>query len=149
MLAYLPTHHLHSTRDYVAAAYASIFARTPPAQLQGRAINLPELKATVREIASALKKKKHGTDPQIITHSLEKVEEEIEICIERGIPLSLPWWCRKSWGDGTLAKVTASDVWEVEGYRKATLEELVVDGKLKPCRDIPPQVVEAFDATFQ
>lgn len=138
---------MNSTRDYVAAAYASIFARTPPAQVQGRAIGLSELQATGNEVASALKRK-HGADPQIFAHSLEKVEKEVHACIERGIPLSLPWWCRKAWGNGTSTKGIDQDTWEVEGYQKATLEGLLVDGKLKPYRFLPPPAIEAFNSTF-
>ncbi|KAI1453280.1 NmrA-like family protein [Annulohypoxylon moriforme] len=135
------------TRDYVAKAYASIFSRTPPAGLAGRVIGVSELKATGSEIAAALKKK-HGAEPQIFRHSLEKVDNEIETCIKNGIPLSLAWWCRKTWGNGTLVKSVGEEIWEVEGYQKATLEELLVGGKLAPYRDLPPQVKQAFDSTI-
>ncbi|XXH00796.1 CDP-diacylglycerol--glycerol-3-phosphate 3-phosphatidyltransferase [Hypoxylon texense] len=135
------------TRKYVAAAYAQIFASTPPAQLQGRIIGLSEFRATGNEIAAALKKK-YGAEPTIITHSLEKVENEVDTCIEKGIPLSLAWWCRKTWGNGKLVKGVGDDIWEVKGYEKATLEGLLVDGKLEPYRDVPPQVTQAFYSMF-
>ncbi|OTB01757.1 hypothetical protein M426DRAFT_14212 [Hypoxylon sp. CI-4A] len=135
------------TRNYVAAAYASIFARTPPAQLAGRSIGISEFKATGDEIATALKKK-HGVEPQIIRHSLEKVNNEVETCIENGVPLSLPWYCRKGWATGDLAKGIGEDIWEVEGYKKASLEELLVDGKLEAYHELPPQVKQLFDSMF-
>ncbi|KAI0883288.1 NmrA-like family protein [Annulohypoxylon maeteangense] len=135
------------TRDYVAAAYASIFARTPPAELAGRVIGVSELKATGSEIAAALKKK-YGVEPHIFKHSLEKVDNEIETCIKNGIPLSLAWWCRKTWGNGTLVKSIGEEIWEVEGYPKATLEELLVGDKLSPYRDLPPQIKQAFNSTI-
>lgn len=139
---------MNSSRNYVAAAYASIFAKTPPEQLQGRAIGISEFKATGNEIASALKKK-HGSEPQIITHSLEKVEKEIETCIGKGVPLSLAWWCRKSWGSGTFMRGLGDDIWEVKGFQKATLEGLLVEGGLEPYKDVPLQVRQAFDSMFQ
>ncbi|KAI1214557.1 NmrA-like family protein [Annulohypoxylon truncatum] len=136
------------TRDYVAAAYASIFASTPPAKLAGRVIGISELKATGSEIAAALKKK-YGAEPQIFRHSLEKVNDEVETCIKNGIPLSLAWWVRKMWGSGTLVGLVGNEVWEVEGYKKVSLEELLVGGKLAPYRNMPPQIVQAFNDTIQ
>ncbi|KAI0465551.1 NAD(P)-binding protein [Xylaria cf. heliscus] len=136
------------TRNYVAAAYASIFAKTPPSQLQGRAIGISELKATGNEIAAALREK-HGAEPQKIIHSLEKVDAEIDRGIQNGIPTALSWYCRKAWGVGDIVKGMGEDMWEMEGYQKATLRELLVEGKLERYKDIPPQVAQLFDAAFQ
>ncbi|KAI0157914.1 NmrA-like family protein [Hypoxylon sp. FL1284] len=135
------------TRNYVAAAYAQIFARTPPVQLQGRMIGLSEFRATGSDIAAAWKRK-HGAEPTIVRHSIEKVEKEIDTCIERGIPLSLAWWCRKAWGTGQILKALGDDIWEVQGYEKATLDGLLVDGKLEPYKDVPPQALQALNSTF-
>ncbi|KAI1767518.1 NmrA-like family protein [Hypoxylon sp. FL1150] len=135
------------TRNYVAAAYAQIFASTPPAQLQGRIIGLSEIKATANEIVAALKRK-YGKEPEIIAHSLEKVENEVDTCIEKGVPLSLAWWCRKTWGNGKLVKGVGDDIWEVKGYEKATLEGLLVDGRLESYRNVHPQVTQAFYSMF-
>ncbi|KAI1414491.1 NmrA-like family protein [Hypoxylon sp. FL1857] len=135
------------TRKYVAAAYASIFARTSPAQLAGRAIGISEMKATGSEIAAVLEEK-HGAEPQIFRHSLEKVDKEIETCIKNGIPLSLAWCCRKAWGNGTLVKGVGEDIWDVEDYKRASVEELLLGGKLEPYRDVPAHVREAFNSTF-
>ncbi|KAI2623069.1 NmrA-like family protein [Hypoxylon sp. NC1633] len=136
------------TRKYVAAAYASIFASTPPAQLAGRAIGLSELRATGYEIAAALKKK-HGAEPQILRHSLEKADNEADKCIATGSLFSLHWDCRKAWGNGNFIKGVGEDFWEVKGYRKLTLDELLVDGKLEPYRDLPHALVaQLFATTF-
>ncbi|KAI1135649.1 NmrA-like family protein [Hypoxylon sp. FL0543] len=135
------------TRKYVAAAYASIFASTPPAKLAGRAIGISEMKATGSEIAVVLTKK-HGAEPEVFRHSLEKVNTEIETCIKNGHPLSLAWCCRKAWGNGTLVKGVGEDIWEVEGYKKATVEELLLDGKLEPYRNVPQHVIDMFNSTF-
>ncbi|KAI0551942.1 NAD(P)-binding protein [Xylaria curta] len=135
------------TRNYVAAAYASIFAKTPPAQLQGRVIGITEFKATGNEIAAALKEK-NGTEPQKFLHSLDKVDAEIDQCIKNGIPTAISWHCRKAWAVGNIVKGIGEDIWEVEGYHKANLRELLLEDKLEPYRDVPPQVKQIFDAAF-
>ncbi|KAI1370419.1 NmrA-like family protein [Hypoxylon crocopeplum] len=134
------------TRKYVAAAYASIFATTPPAQLAGRDIGISEVKATGNEIAAALKKK-HGVEPQVFRHSLEKVSNEIETCMASGSFLSAVWCWRKCWGLGDSAKGVGEDIWEVEGYEKVTIDGLLVEGKLEPYKDIP-QAAKALGTTF-
>ncbi|KAI0867846.1 NAD(P)-binding protein [Hypoxylon argillaceum] len=135
------------TRNYVAAAYASIFARTPASQLQGRAIGISELKATGSEIAAALKEK-HGAEPQKFVHSLEKVDAEIEQGIKSGNPTALSWYCRKAWGIGSIVKGIGEDIWTVEGYKKATLRSLLLEDQLEPYKDVPPQVKQLFYSAF-
>ncbi|KAF3056305.1 hypothetical protein GL218_06512 [Daldinia childiae] len=134
------------TRNYVAAAYASIFATTPLEQLQDRAIGLSELRATGKEIAAVLKKK-HGAEPQIFRHSSEKIDNELDKAIKSGSPMALSWYCRKAWGEGLIVK-GVNDLWEVEGYRKATLEDLLLGGKLEPYRDVGPEMSKVFDSIF-
>ncbi|KAJ7491761.1 hypothetical protein B0H11DRAFT_2007756 [Mycena galericulata] len=135
------------TRKYVAAAFVSIFATTPPSQLANRAIGLSELTPSGREVAAALEKK-HGAAPQILAHSIEKVDAEIENGIKAGRPLTLSWYCRKTWGTGLHVEAVGSDIWEVEGYRKLTLEELIVGGQMEGYREMPPPVLEAVLAAF-
>ncbi|KAI0423940.1 NAD(P)-binding protein [Xylaria sp. FL1042] len=135
------------TRSYVAAGYASIFAKTPPSQLAGRDIGLVEFKATGDEIAAVLKEK-HGAEPQKFVHSLAKVDAEIEACVKSGNPTALSWYCRRAWGAGDIVKGIGEDIWEVDGYEKATLRGLVLEGKLEPYKEIPAQVKQAFDAAF-
>jgi len=136
-----------STRKYVAAAYADIFASTPPSQLQDRAIGLSELKATGQQIYEALRKK-HGAEPQTFTHSLEKIDTEISKELERGSPLAAVWWYRRVWGAGQNVPNVGRDIWEVDGYPKATLDELLVEGKVDPYREVPPKLIGAVSATF-
>lgn len=135
------------TRNYVAAAYASMFAGTPPAELQGRAIGISEFKATGEEIFSVLKEK-NGVEPQRFMHSLEKAKAEIDHCIEAGSPTALSWHCRKAWGLGDIVKGLGEDIWEVADYKKATLVELLLGGKLEPYKAIPSQVKQLFDSAF-
>ncbi|KAH8653828.1 NmrA-like family-domain-containing protein [Xylariales sp. PMI_506] len=152
------------TRNHVAAAYASIFASTPISELQGRAIGISELTATGEEIRAALGRRHAGlasgsgsgsgsestsAEPQVIRLSLEDVEARIDFCIERGIPLALAWHCRKTWGAGSGVEMIGSDVWEVPGYQKATLEGLLVRGELGPYRELPAPVLAAINSTFE
>lgn len=81
-------------------------------------------------------------------HSLEKVDAEIEQCVKNNTPTGISWHCRKAWGVGDFVKGIGEDIWEVEGYQKATLRELLVEGKLEPYRDVPPEVKQLFDAAF-
>ncbi|GKT52982.1 NmrA-like family protein [Colletotrichum tofieldiae] len=131
------------TRKYVAEAYATIFATTPIGQLENRAIALRELAPTGRDIAAALQAK-YGVAPQTSSHSLEKVNGEVEQGLESGSPFTLAWYCRKIWATGQQAQMVGSDFWEVNGYEKSTLEDLVVGGKLEAYREMPPQVAEYF-----
>ncbi|KAK2030798.1 NAD(P)-binding protein [Colletotrichum zoysiae] len=135
------------TREYVGAAYVSIFSTTPISQLENRAIALCELRPTGKDIAATLESK-HGIAPQIFSHSLEKVNGEVEKGLASGSLFTLSWYCRKIWGTGQQAQTVGSDFWEVNGYKKATLEDLVLGGELKAYRDMPPQVVEYFRQCF-
>ncbi|KAF7539694.1 hypothetical protein G7054_g1971 [Neopestalotiopsis clavispora] len=135
------------TRRYVAAAYASLFAATPIKELQGRDIGLSELRPTGRALALALEKR-HGKAPQIFTHELEKINDRIEHELAVGSPFALAWYCRKIWGSGQQAEMIGTDLWEVPGYAPASLEGLLVQGKLESYRELPPQVAETFSKTF-
>ncbi|KAK0375972.1 hypothetical protein CLIM01_06652 [Colletotrichum limetticola] len=136
-----------STRNYVAAAYVAIFALTPIAQLQNRSISISELKVTGEHVATTLEKK-HGVPPRLSSLSLERVNSEVEEGLKSGSLFTLAWYCRKIWGTGQQAKMVGTDIWEVQGYEKATLEDLIVDAKLEAYRQLPPQVAEYFQGTF-
>lgn len=131
----------------MAAAYVSIFTNNPISTIQNRVISLSELAPTGTEI-TAVMKAKNGTEPQVITHSLDKVNAEVEHCISSGEIFAIPWYCRKTWGTGELMKMLSDDFWEVEGYQKATLEDLILEGKLEAYRDLPDFVVEYLDRMF-
>ncbi|KAF3807844.1 Isoflavone reductase-like [Colletotrichum gloeosporioides] len=135
------------TRDYVAAAYVSIFTRTPVAQIQNRAIALTELSPTGEDVANALRER-NGKPPQVSNHSLEKIDGEIEDGLASGSLFTLSWYCRKIWGTGQQAQMVGTDLWEAEGYKKASLKDLIVDGNLEHYREMPPQVREYFNSCF-
>ncbi|KAI1370131.1 hypothetical protein F4677DRAFT_439185 [Hypoxylon crocopeplum] len=124
------------TRAYVATAYASIFTRTPISEIQNRDIALMEVVPTGKEIAVALQKR-HGRPCQIIRHSIDKVETEIEAGLDSGSPFTLAWYCRKIWATGKQKAMVGEDIWEVDGYQKASLESLIVGGELDAYRTPP------------
>ncbi|KAL1881944.1 hypothetical protein Daus18300_000998 [Diaporthe australafricana] len=136
-----------NTRDYVAAAYAAIFATTPISQLRNRSLGLTELSPTGKEVAKALEEK-NAAPPKMFAHSLDKVNKEVNDCLNSGSPFALAWYCHKIWGNGKQADMVGPDVWEVSGRRKAGIQDLIVDGQLGSSRDMPPQVDEYFDSTF-
>ncbi|KAH7076340.1 hypothetical protein BKA63DRAFT_542365 [Paraphoma chrysanthemicola] len=135
------------TRSYIGAAYASIFARTPILHLRNRHIGLSELTPTGEEIAEALNLR-HGTPPKIIRHNMTSVNTEIETCVEAGNPMALLWYCRKLWGIGRHLDMVGSDIWDVKDFPKASLHELVVEGRLSAYRDMPAQIVGLLRATL-
>ncbi|KAJ6151747.1 hypothetical protein N7470_006875 [Penicillium chermesinum] len=118
------------TREYIAAAYASIFAATPVARLQSRVLGLTEVQVTGKELAKALEAK-NGAPPKIFYHSLEEVDKNIETALAQGRPLALAWLCRKFWGAGMFPEAIGSDIWELVSYR-----------------DAPPEVHAALEKTF-
>ncbi|PYH35460.1 NmrA-like family protein [Aspergillus neoniger CBS 115656] len=129
------------TKDYVAAAYVDIFTTRPIHTIQNRTITLSELAPTGMEIA-AIMKEKNGRDPSIATRSLEEINQRIEDSLSKESNLAVPAYCRKMWGTGEMMKMLPDDLWEVEGYRKASLEDLVIGGKLDSYRTLPDHVLE-------
>lgn len=133
----MPPCSVYSTREYVSTAYSQLFPYTPISDLMNRTLTLSELRPTGREIAAALTKK-HGSPTSTRTISLSVIEGPINA----SVPFALALYCRKIWGlpkeegqlymsgylngDGT---VNSEGVYEVEGYRKRGLEELVVGGE--------------------
>lgn len=135
-----------STREYIASAYASIFASTPISELQNRDIALSELQITGKDITEALEIK--NGPPKIFRHSLDEVDKNIETALAEGRPLALAWLCRKMWGAGKYPESIGPDIWEVPGYQKKTLDDLIVKDQLVAYRDAPAALHAALDATF-
>ncbi|KAF7887345.1 hypothetical protein EAF00_009639 [Botryotinia globosa] len=108
------------SRKYVAAAYVSIFAYNSPSGLSGRTTGLNELHPTGAEIAAAMEELA-GRPPQT-------AEESIENMRLQSLEGNLAALVRKKMGEGTHD--VGSDIWDVAGYPKATIRELIVDGKL-------------------
>ena len=131
----------YSTRDYVAAAYVDIFTSRPISTIQNRTITLSELAPTGMEIAAVMKEK-NGREPSISTRSLDEINQKIEGHISNGSNLAVPSYCRKMWGTGEMMKMLPDDLWQVKDYKKATLQDLVIGGKLESYRALPDQVVE-------
>ncbi|KAG7110272.1 hypothetical protein HYQ45_014869 [Verticillium longisporum] len=126
------------TADYVAAAYVSLFTTSPVSDVSNRAIGLVELAPTGEEIAAALETK-HGKAPVIFNQTVEKAVADFNAHLTSQSELSYiapAWFYRKLWGTGELTSMLGSDIYDVPGYRKATLDELIVEGKVKPYRDL-------------
>lgn len=138
---------MYSSIDYVAAAYVDIFATTPIDQIPNRVVRLCEFRATGSEIAQALDQR-HGTPPKIFRQSIATVEQMIDTRLANGDMTAIALTYRCPWGEGTNNKYSAEDVWTVEGYRKTTLTEVVVEGKLGQYKALPPPFVEGLKATF-
>ncbi|PYI16562.1 NAD(P)-binding protein [Aspergillus violaceofuscus CBS 115571] len=135
------------TREYVAAAFASIFSTTLIPQLQNRTLSLSELKPTGDEIAQALTQR-FGATPAKFTVPLGEVTCRVDAMIEANNPLALAWYTRKNWGNGDQLKFLGSDIWEVDGYDNKSIEDLVVAGKLGEYRAMPEQITSIFESEF-
>ncbi len=105
------------------------------------------MQVTGNEIAAALEKK-HGKKPEIFIHSLEKIKQEMEAALQQGSPAAAIWSYRLGWATGRQTKLIGTDIWDVEGFPKQTLEGLLVDGQLEAYRVMPPQVLAALNASF-
>ncbi|KAK4065441.1 hypothetical protein J3E69DRAFT_112903 [Trichoderma sp. SZMC 28015] len=135
------------SRQYVAAAYAAIFAKTPISQLQNRSIGLSEFIVTGSEVAAALERK-HGTPPQIFRPSVEQVSKEIEARLQKGDISAIPLGYRLAWATGKHLELVGNDIWDVQGYPKTTLEKVVVEGDVEPYKAFPPQFAALIETTF-
>ena len=100
---------------------------------------------TGNDIAAGLEKK-HGRAPQVLKQSIEIVDKEIQLALESASPLALAWYIRRIWGTGDIMGTIGTDLQDVPGYSKVTLEELLTDGKLEPYRGLPQAAAAAFDA---
>ncbi|PYH89166.1 NAD(P)-binding protein [Aspergillus ellipticus CBS 707.79] len=108
------------TRAYVGAAYANIFASTPISQLKDRDIALSEFRVTGNEIAEALTQKFNASTLSK-SDSKKHIIQDTDEAIEKGHPFALALYCRKIWATGEQVKMNGDDVWDVEGYPKATI----------------------------
>lgn len=93
--------------------------------------------------------RKYGKKPETFNHSLEKIDHEIDVALERGIPTAAIWYYRRLWGSGKLPELVGNDIFTVPNYTKLTLDDLVVGGKLQAYRDLPQPVLAGLLATFQ
>ena len=132
---------LFSSRDYVAAGYASMFFNHPPSSLAGRIIGLNELRPTLSDIGKAMHRKA-GAAPLVVYETVENAAAKAEAG-------RLDALVRKKMGDGTHG--VGDDIWEVEGYRKKTLEDFVLGDALDDPKYIPydDEVRHFLDEYFQ
>ncbi|THW84124.1 hypothetical protein D6D18_07907 [Aureobasidium pullulans] len=103
------------SRDYVAAGYASLFSQCSVSSLAGRTIGFNELHPTTGDIEVALHKKA-GVPPRVAFDSVQNAADLTKA--DR-----LDALVRKKIGDGTHN--VGQDIWEIEGYRKRTLDDFI------------------------
>jgi hypothetical protein len=93
--------------------------------------------------------KKHGTPPAITQQSLEDVTEAFDAALAHGTPLALTMYLHIAWATGwEVRSMEGLEMWDIPGYRKATLEKLIVKGKLEKYKELPPPVRMALEKGF-
>jgi hypothetical protein len=117
-----------SSLDYIAAGYVSMFFKHPTSSLAGRLIGLNELAPTGGEIEDMMRQKS-GEPPRV-------AYDTVENAISQAKAGRLDALVRKKMGDGSHG--VGDDIWEVEGYRKKTLRDLVLGDGLEDPRYIEP-----------
>ncbi|KAL4934777.1 hypothetical protein BDV06DRAFT_229460 [Aspergillus oleicola] len=124
-----------------------IFTSTPIHQRQNRMIALHESKATNAENAGALTEK-FGSPARTTHESAEAINPAVEDALAAQNSFALASYCRKIWGNGQQVEMVGTDVWD-EGYGKATLHRLIMEGELRAYREMPQAVVDFFAPQFE
>ena len=107
-------------------------------ELADRSIGLTELTPTGTQIQEALEKR-HGSEPKIA----KVTEEESVKKIQEGHLLALMDLVKLKWSRGEHS--VGSDIFELEGYNRATLDDLVVERKLGEYREVHlPYTLEEY-----
>lgn len=118
-----------------------MFGDTPIEILKNRTLSLSELRPTGYDIQQALTTK-FGVPPAQYTVPIEKVSIQVDEMIKKGDPGALAWYTRENWGNGDQLKFLGNDVWEVEGYTKATVKDLLLEDKLEEYRPLPKEFLD-------
>lgn len=79
---------------------------------------------------------------------MEEVDRQIQVRLDQGLPLALAWYFRGVWGSGKVHTMIGSDIWELEGYQKKSLKDLIEDEGLVAYRDTSPALAAALEKTF-
>jgi hypothetical protein len=117
-----------SSLDYIAAAYVSMFFKHSISSLAGRLIGLNELSPTGGEIEDMMRQKS-GESPRV-------AYDTVENAISQAKAGRLDALVRKKMGDGSHG--VGDDLWEVEGYHKKILQDLILGDGLEDPRYIGP-----------
>jgi hypothetical protein len=121
---------INSTKPYVAACITALLSTKSISDLAGRSIGLRELAPTGADIQAALSKL-HGS-PAKTAHAAN--EDSVEN-IKNQHPFSLMDLVKLKWSRGEHS--VGNDMFELQGYEKATLEDLIVGKQLGVYRDVP------------
>jgi len=122
----------------VAASIASLLTTQPISQLANRSIGLTELTPTGDDIQRSLAER-YGSEPKIARAteetSIQKIQDQH--------PLALMDLVKLKWSRGQHS--VGEDVYEISGYKKATLHDLIVDDKLGEYREVAvPYTLDEF-----
>lgn len=122
-----------------------MFTQTPTSRLENKYITLSELTPSGDEIIAAMTVHAGGVPPKIFREPMGAVGAKI---VPQN-PFALALYCRKIWANGSLFSMLGDEEWVVEGYQKATVDELVGQGKLGAYREMPPAVKEYIFAGLE
>jgi hypothetical protein len=113
----------------VAACITALLSTKSISDLAGRSIGLRELAPTGADIQAALSKL-HGSPAKI-----SQAFDQDSVHNIRNQPFSLMDLVKLKWSRGQHS--VGDDIFDLEGYEKATLESLIVGKQLGVYRDIP------------
>ena len=105
-----------------------MFFKHPVSSLAGRLIGLNELSPTGGEIEDMMRQKS-GQSPRVAYDTADNAKSQAKAG-------RLDALVRKKMGDGSHG--VGDDIWEVEGYQKKTLEDLILGDGLEDPRYIEP-----------
>jgi hypothetical protein len=91
----------------------------------------------------------HGSRKRTRFESAQSINEAVETSLETGSGFALAFYCRKIWGNGQQTEIMGYDFWDVKGYRKASLHDLIVESRLQEYRELPSTLLEFFESHFQ
>jgi len=75
--------------------------------------------------------------------------ESFDAVLEHGKPLALAMYLRIAWATGwEVRSMEGLEMWDVPGYRKVTLKELIVDGNLERYKELLTPVRVALEKAF-
>jgi hypothetical protein len=91
----------------------------------------------------------HGSSTATKVQLTDSTNAAIESALATESPVALAFYCRKIWGTGQQAHMVGFDFWDVPGYQKGSLRDLIVRGQLQEYRQLPPAVLDFFEGLFE
>jgi hypothetical protein len=79
---------------------------------------------------------------------VEQVKKEIEVRLQKNDISAIALGYRLAWATGRQLELVGNDIWDVEGYQKATLDQVVVEGGVEPYKAFPPHLAAQIETSF-